>query len=115
MTNPMQIEDGTVYVAGPIRNQVLNNVPAFEDAVEKLNALGYKTINPHNIFEGMDVSEYKQKDYMKRCISYMAMCDVVVTLPNWENSEGATEEVDIARRMGKEIIHYSKIASVNVA
>jgi len=115
MQNPMHIENGTVYIAGPIRNQVLNNVPAFEEAEEKLNALGYDCVNPHKIFEGVDTTNFKQADYMKRCISYMAMCDVVVTLPNWENSPGATEEVEIARRMGKEIIHYSKIAAANAA
>lgn len=109
MTNPLNTASKCIYICGPITGKPLNNVYAFE-AIEKIiESMGLKCHNPHKLFEGIDTSSFEHKDYMKVCVSYLAMCDVVVTLDGWDDSVGAKQEVFIARTMGKEIIPVAKI------
>ena len=104
MKQPNQTKPGAVYICGPITGLPLNNAPEFSRIQEQLDAENIPNINPHEIFEGIDVVEFKHADYMKHCISYLAFCDKVITLKGWESSVGATMEVRIARSMGKEVI-----------
>lgn len=112
MKNPLEIKPGTIYIAGPITNMLLNNFPAFEEVQKKIEAAGFKCINPHEIFEGIDVEDFKHRDYMKVCVSFLAMCDIVVTLEGWADSTAARQEVVIAREMGKDIRPASTIKNV---
>ncbi len=94
-----------IYLVGPITGLEKLNYPEFIMAQELLNALGMDTVVPHDIFQGMDTSNFEHNDYMKHCIKEMVFCDTVVTLKDWELSKGAKMEVNIAREMGMEVIH----------
>lgn len=81
------------------------NYPEFIHAQEKLNALGFKTIIPHDLFQFMDTKEFKHNDFMRHCIKNMMDADFVVTLKDWDQSKGAKMEVAIARELEMEVIH----------
>jgi hypothetical protein len=98
----------TVYIAGPITGLENNNHQAFKDVQEKLLQLNVNCINPHDLFDGLDTSAFTHDDFMRVCISALSFCDKVVTLPGWENSKGATMEVQIARIMGKEVVYSER-------
>lgn len=109
MTNPLNTQPGCIYICGPITGLPLNNIGAFEEVQKRIESNGFTCHNPHNLFEGIDTSKFDHKDYMKVCVSYLAMCDYVVTLDGWSDSVGAKQEVFIARTMGKEIVPVANL------
>lgn len=103
---PNQVTNDYIYICGPITKITDGNKAAFYKAEEQLNSFGLKTINPHELFLGVDTRNYSHQDYMDLCISYMAMCGTILTLDGWWLSDGATQEVNIARLMKKKVILY---------
>ena len=77
-----------VYLSGPMTGVKEYNYPAFNDATARLRAAGYEVINP---------AEFpKQKSwakYMEYALDKLPECDTIVTLPGWERSRGAVQEV----------------------
>jgi hypothetical protein len=72
------------------------NFPAFHAAEARLRARGYDVANParHGVIEGA-----QWQDYMRLAITALMTCDGVAVLTGWQQSRGATIEVDIARRL----------------
>ncbi len=103
---------GTIYICGPVTGLPLNNFPAFQEAEEELTKLGAKCLNPHSLFENLVTKHYEHDDYMRVCISALALCDSVVTLNGWEQSKGADMEVKIARLMNKEVVPLHKFIAL---
>lgn len=96
----------TIYLSGPITGLPQNNYKDFALAQERIEALGHKVLNPHEFFEQKDVRDWTHNDFMRVCIAEMMKADLVVTLPGWEKSIGATIEVQIARLMYIEVTNY---------
>lgn len=96
----------TIYLSGPITGLPQNNYKEFALAQERIEALGYKVLNPHEFFEGKNTRDWEHQDFMRVCIAEMMKADLVVTLPGWEKSLGATIEVQIARLMYIEVTNY---------
>lgn len=104
MNHQIKVKPNSIYISGGISGKE-NSYKEFALAEEKINALGFNTINPHEIC--MDI---KRKDFendeqhwqacMKRCIAYLVNCTAIVTLHNWAESKGAVKEVNIARELG---------------
>lgn len=109
MNNPINTLPGCIYICGPITGLPLNNVYAFEAVERIIEASGVKCHNPQKLFDGIDTTNFEHRDYMKVCVSYLAMCDIVVTLDGWEDSVGAKQEVFISRTMGKSIVPLAKL------
>lgn len=103
MRNPREIQPGTIYICGPITGLPGLNFTAFAHAEERLNALGFNTINPHEIFRDVNTEGFEHADYMKHCISFLGMCDRVVCLEGWEQSIGASMEVKCSHTLGKPV------------
>lgn len=89
-----------LYVSGPMTGRPALNFPAFHQAAAQLRTLGYEVINPAEINpdEHMPWAQCMRADIKALCD-----CDAVATLPEWENSRGATLEVHIAERLGMPI------------
>lgn len=96
----------TIYLSGPITGLPQNNFKEFALAQESVEALGYKVLNPHDFFQDQDTIDFQHQDFMRVCVAKMMKADLVVTLPGWEKSLGATIEVQIARLMYIEVTNY---------
>lgn len=107
-TNPLCIPTGTVYISGPITKIPGLNKEAFKSAQSRLNTAGIPSLNPHDFFVGIDTLNTPHRELMDVCISWMSKCATIITLPGWEDSVGAQEEVAIARLMKKEVVFAEK-------
>lgn len=107
-----------VYLAGPMSGYPEWNFPAFHKAAEELRAEGYHVFSPAEVdeifFENRDDinRQYEEnfKEAYKKCLRVdfnyiMDHADVMIMLPGWEGSRGATAEHALARCMDLEIIY----------
>lgn len=96
------------YIAGPMTGKDYFNLPAFFAAEEKLVAAGYDVVNPGRN-TGCDTWSTAYLDhtdhplpweeYLKRDLTTLLTCDMLVTLPGWHDSRGANLEVYVAREL----------------
>ncbi len=102
----------TVYISGPISDIAEGNYREFALMQEKIEAMGYTVLNPHEICRFIDPSLYATKDEhweacMRECLAKLPYAHILVTLKDWELSKGASIEVSIARQTGFiEVHHY---------
>ena len=75
-----------VYIAGKISGDP-NYREKFAAEQECLEDQGHIVLNPAELPEGMSSA-----DYMRICFAMIDCADVVMFLPDWENSEGAKLE-----------------------
>jgi hypothetical protein len=99
------------YLSGPMRGKVDYNFPQFHEVEEALwdwlsaqieDVDDHEVLNPADDFGGdssRPVTEYMQVDLMQVLDS-----DVIVLLPGWRDSEGASREVSVAVWTGKRFI-----------
>jgi hypothetical protein len=81
------------------------NKKAFNEAQEKLLALGHYPINPHNVCRDIvamheGTTEELWTKCMKRDITELLKADAVLLLPGWQNSKGACIERELAKNIG---------------
>lgn len=103
-----------VYLAGPMRGLPEFNFPAFSLAARWLRARDYNVWSPaeHDLEEGFDPTKDEAlplKAYMKVDLPQVCEADWVCVLPGWEESEGATLEVEVAKRCGIPVREYADI------
>ena len=84
-----------LYIAGPMTGLPDYNFPAFNDAAEKLRAVGYDVANPADHGQGMRPWKW----YMRRALKALLDCDAVALLPGYTNSKGATLETEVAEAL----------------
>lgn len=99
-----------VYISGPITGYPDANEEAFRAAAKALQARGHDTVVPHDIrpwaHNGVcprgyaAMAGHSSACYLRADIIEMLQCDVVVTLPGWEDSVGARTEVMTAMTCG---------------
>jgi len=101
-----------IYVVGAYRdkrgaNFVRNNIRAAELAGQELALLSDKIcpIVPHllwGLWDGL-----KAEDYFLECgRAVLGMCNAILVLPSYKNSEGSKREIELARKSGKHIFYY---------
>lgn len=90
-----------VYVAGPMTGHVDYNFPAFNAQADELRREGWHVENPadHGIVPGADWADYLRYD-----LGRLVTCAVIMLLPGWSKSKGATLEVHVAQRIGSTIM-----------
>jgi hypothetical protein len=86
----------TVYIAGPIRGMANLNLDEFRFVEKLLQDKGYNTVVPHDLFDGIDTSAFKQEDYMAVCIPAIKKCDCACFLDGWKDSPGSKDEMEAA-------------------
>lgn len=90
-----------IYISGQISGLTPEEYTAnFTAAATRLTAQGYAVITPLN--NGVDPSE-PWKEQMKADIRLLLDCDAIFMLSNWELSNGATLEREIAKGLGLRI------------
>lgn len=94
-----------IYISGQISGLTPDEYRAnFLEAARQLHAQGYEVISP--IFNGVDATQPWQVN-MKADIRLLLECDAIYMLPNWELSNGATLEREIAKALGF-VIEYER-------
>lgn len=94
-----------IYISGQISGLTPDEYRAnFLEAARQLHAQGYEVINP--IFNGVDATQPWQV-HIKADIRLLLECDAIYVLQNWELSNGATLEREIAKALGF-VIEYER-------
>lgn len=95
---------------GPIKIYLAGKIDGDPDYREKFNEVReyYEdscdiVLNPADLPEGME-----PEDYMAICFTMIHRADLVVFLPDWPESRGASIEHDYCLYIGKKIVHLSK-------
>ena len=93
------------YVAGPYRAKTINGIWCNIERAKLLAAdlwkMGYAVICPHANTAFMDgATTSNQADdshvWLKGDLEILKRCDCIVMIPGWEQSEGATAEMQYA-------------------
>ena len=95
-------EEKIVYLSGPISG--LEDVfrARFADAENYYLERGSVVLNPAILPDGLRYEQYMDID-----MAMVRACDVLVSLPGWEESKGAKAERFYARCLKKTIIKFS--------
>jgi hypothetical protein len=96
------------YIAGPYRaghgRTILENCRAAEQIAIKFWRLGYAVICPHKnteFFDGLAPDSI----WLDGDLEILKRCDTIVIMSSWKDSSGATNELNLAQQLGKEIIY----------
>lgn len=91
-----------IYLSGPMTGIEDYNYPLFNSSAEVLRSYGYLVSNPAEHFNG--AQDLPKETYMREDIKSLLDCEIVVTLPNWQDSHGAQLEVEVARACGIPVV-----------
>ncbi len=119
------------YISGPMRGYAEFNFPAFDAAAKVLREQGYAVLSPAEMdrehgFDGngltgtteeLDAVDFCPATAIRRDLDVIlaAECVGVIVLPNWEGSRGANVEVSLAQLLGKPVITYPDLTSIDPA
>lgn len=92
------------YISGPMSGYKDNNFQEFESAkIWLLKNTQFEVFSPHDC-EKMPSYE----DYMRADIKLLCKCDIIVMLPGWRNSKGATLEKAVSDAIGNDTAYLRK-------
>lgn len=113
-----------VYLGGPMSGVPDYNFPHFREAAENLRSKDIRVISPAELDEergikpdpnGMALSTDEWAVVMLDDLARIVHVDAVVVLPGWENSKGASIEVQWARALSIPVFAYADFPSVPLA
>ncbi|MBC7748584.1 MAG: DUF4406 domain-containing protein [Methylotenera sp.] len=86
-----------IYIAGKVtglpKDEVVEKFAAMQKKIENL---GFEAVNPIEIVKDFN-TPWNQA--MRLCIAALTLCDAIVLLPDWINSNGAKIEWDISKQL----------------
>jgi hypothetical protein len=86
-----------IYIAGPVTGLPDFNYPAFHRAADALLDQGYVVLNPVDTEQHNDTGKPQRWDwYMRHALRMVLEAQALALLPRWEQSKGATLEVQVA-------------------
>ncbi len=96
-------EAPVAYIAGKVTGLDYDTevYPVFTKVAEGLAKDGFFVLNPIELVH----RDAEWEEAMKICLHFLPHADVLMLLPNWEQSKGATMERDIAMRLGIKIVY----------
>jgi hypothetical protein len=93
-----------VYIAGPYRGDVKNNVEAAENCAAMVAVLGIGFVCPHSNGRPHDWLELPDEYWLSMTMEIMRRCDAVLLVEGWEKSHGVIAEKKEAERLGIPVI-----------
>ncbi len=97
-----------VFVAGPYRAlnewEVIQNIRCAEALALELWKMGLAVICPHKNTE-LFGGAAPDKVWLDGALEMVKRCDAIVCTINWERSEGARGEVELAKRLGIQVFY----------
>lgn len=92
-----------VYLSGKVSNSFYTHVvEKFRRAEEDLARNGYFVINPTKLVPGAANWDFA----MRILVPFLSVCDKICLLPDWEESEGAKLEYEVAKKLGLDVVYY---------
>jgi hypothetical protein len=88
---------GRIYISGPMTGLPDHNFPAFHQAAEVLQTMGWAVENPAD--RGIVIG-WVWSDYLREDLRMLTYCDSIMLLPGWQQSRGAQLEVHVAKQLG---------------
>jgi hypothetical protein len=88
-----------IYIAGPMTGYEDFNKPAFDYIESVLKAEGHAVLNPASLPLGLT-----EPEYMDICLAMVRSCECLFMLDGWEESQGATAEYHLGKKLGKMVI-----------
>lgn len=97
-----------IYIAGKYRDvtpeKVAENVKMAEAVAAELLSLGYIVICPHSMTHGWERFEkLTDDDFLRNGLALLGVCDELVLVGDWSDSQGTKDEVIEAVRCGKPV------------
>ena len=103
-----------VYIAGPFRAKnawgVEQNIRRAEESGMAVFQLGHSAFIPHantRFFDGTLDDQF----WLDATAAWLPVCDAVLLVKGWEDSEGTLGEVEIARHLGVPV--FASIEAMN--
>ena len=87
-----------IFISGKITGD-RNYKEKFDNAKRALQGDGYIVLSPADLPLGMS-----REDYTRICFAMIDVCDQVIFLPDWKDSEGAMLEYNYCKYNKKEIL-----------
>ena len=100
----------TIYISGKVTNLCEEATEKrFKEAEEYLLSKGHQVINPVEDIKELTEEKLLDKDnrdgIMRDLIATLVLaCDTIYMLDGWQDSEGANQELKVARAMNFEVI-----------
>lgn len=105
-----------IYLAGPYRGQVTDNIERAVQIAGEVWAAGHVALCPHantahfdTLFPGIPDEAYLDGD-----MKLVARCDAMLMLPHWEESSGANGEKQYAESLGIPVYIYPDVPPLHV-
>ncbi len=87
-----------IYIAGAMSKKKEFNRPAFFAKAAELESQGWIVLNPAIL-----PTSLRQEQYMDICCAMVRTASYLCMLDGWEQSEGATAEYALAKKLGHSI------------
>lgn len=108
----IDVNGKSIFLSGPMTGIELYNAPAFVEAHARLKLMGCgEVLNPAMEWLWDDSGSADRLYYMRKCVESLGRgplayghehWDMLVSLPGWEDSEGARLEREVAEALGIE-------------
>ena len=89
-----------IYIAGPMSGLPGFNRAAFHAAELALINSGHVVLNPARLPHGLT-----EPQYMQIAIAMLQVCDTILLLDGWQQSQGARAEHALAEKLGLQITY----------
>jgi hypothetical protein len=90
-----------IYISGPMTGIHNFNRRAFDAEAARLRALGYTVVNPAELNDNDSVTWHEA---LRKDLIALLECDTVALLEGWQRSNGAHLEMNVAHRVGIDIV-----------
>lgn len=93
-----------VYISGKITGIEKESIPLFAKGCREVKKMGFEPVNPRDV--KLD-NTATWAHYMKADIKLLMDCDAIYMLDNWEDSQGAKIELELAERVEISVMYQS--------
>lgn len=101
---------GKIYIAGKITGTT-DYLERFSEAELWLDEHGYRgmVINPARVSSGLPADSTTYRDYIHIGLSMLSVCDSIFMLKGWEESPGASLELQYAMTLGYKVLYEQEV------
>lgn len=96
-----------IYLSGPITGMPDKNHPLFMSVAGLLRSQGHEVYNPREFTWPAGTAFPKRKAFAAYCAYICEQADMIVMLPGWRQSLGATTEHGLAKNCKLDIVEWS--------